>query len=307
MNGESTPSIHAGGETPATSDSVCETEKVVPAIKVGALLRQAREEKFVSIDDVSRALKITNRQVEAIEADDWSSLSCTTIIRGFVRNYARLLGKDPEVFMQALGQMQMPLAPELQMKSGPTVKLQPMGRGGRRDLIKVAMGLLFLLLAVVAYFFAPADFLKSPQAFLGTAMQSQTAIEKGEGVENTDGNGDGKSSLVANELPVQVDGTGSGSMLPAAPAPAAAVTTASAVAGQLQFSFSEPAWVEVKDGKGAIIFSQLSVGGSQQNVSGQAPFSLVIGNAGHVTLQYKGLPVDLSKRSKDDVARLTLE
>lgn len=307
MNGESTPSIHAGGETPATSDSVCETEKVVPAvvpvIRVGALLRQAREEKSVSIDDVSRALKITNRQVEAIEADDWSSLSCTTIIRGFVRNYARLLGKDPEVFMQALGQMQMPLAPELQMESGPTVKLQPMGPGGRRDLVKVATGLLLLLLAVVAYFFAPADFLKSPQAFLGSAMQSQTAVEEGAGVEKTDG----KSSLVASELPVQVDGTGSGSMLPAAPAPAAAVTTASAVAGQLQFSFSEPAWVEVKDGKGAIIFSQLSVGGSQQNVSGQAPFSLVIGNAGHVTLQYKGLPVDLSKRSKDDVARLTLE
>ena len=77
--------------------------------------------------------------------------------------------------------------------------------------------------------------------------------------------------------------------------------------GSLKLSFTKPSWVEIKDRTGQIIFSQLSPAGSQREVSGQPPFALVIGNAANVSLQYKGKEVDLSKRSKDDVARLTLE
>ena len=58
---------------------------------------------------------------------------------------------------------------------------------------------------------------------------------------------------------------------------------------------------------GKIVFSQLNPAGSQREVVGQPPFSLIVGNAAHVTLQYKGKDVDLTKRSKDDVARLILE
>ena len=39
----------------------------------------------------------------------------------------------------------------------------------------------------------------------------------------------------------------------------------------------------------------------------EPPFSLIIGNASHVTLSYQGKPVDLSNRSKGDVARITLK
>jgi len=75
----------------------------------------------------------------------------------------------------------------------------------------------------------------------------------------------------------------------------------------LRFVFSKPSWVEVRDRTGQTIFSQLSPGGSERTVEGTPPFNVVIGNAVHVTLTYKGQNIDLSKRSKDDVARLTLE
>ena len=83
----------------------------------------------------------------------------------------------------------------------------------------------------------------------------------------------------------------------------------SATAGNvLKFNFFKASWVEVRDRSGQIIFSQLSPAGSQRDIEGQPPFALVIGNAQHVSLQYKGQPVELSsKRSKDDVARLSLE
>ena len=75
----------------------------------------------------------------------------------------------------------------------------------------------------------------------------------------------------------------------------------------LVFAFSQPSWVEVRDRSGQIVFSQLSEAGSRREVTGQPPFSLVVGNASHVTLQFRGKPVDFSKRSKEDVARLTLQ
>ena len=48
-------------------------------------------------------------------------------------------------------------------------------------------------------------------------------------------------------------------------------------------------------------------GGSEREVEGVLPFSLVVGNASHVKLTYKGRDVPLEPRSKDDVARVSLD
>ena len=80
------------------------------------------------------------------------------------------------------------------------------------------------------------------------------------------------------------------------------------LANGLKFGFDPPSWVEVRDRSGQVIFSQFCSAGSQREIEGQPPFALVVGNSSHVTLLYNGKAVDLSKhRSKDDVARLTLE
>jgi len=42
-------------------------------------------------------------------------------------------------------------------------------------------------------------------------------------------------------------------------------------------------------------------------VDGVPPFTLVVGNAAHVKLQYKGKDVPMEQRSKDDVARFNLD
>jgi len=88
---------------------------------------------------------------------------------------------------------------------------------------------------------------------------------------------------------------------------AAVPSAATGTSGGLKLSFSQPSWVEIRDGSGQIIFSQLNPAGSQSDIRGQPPFALVIGNASNVTVQYKGKVVELTQRSQEDVARLTLE
>lgn len=73
-----------------------------PALDVGACLAEAREAKGMSIEDAAQQLRRSVRQLEALEANDYSSLQGATFVRGFVRNYARMLGIDAEPLLQAV-------------------------------------------------------------------------------------------------------------------------------------------------------------------------------------------------------------
>lgn len=271
-------------------------------VSVGQQLRAAREDRGLVVADVAKAIKLGPRQVVAIEADDWPSLPCTTIIRGFVRNYARLLELNPDLLMSKLDGMKMPQAPELELSVGSPVNIPQEGKVDRREYVRVLSGLIVLVLAVLAFFFLPQELLNTVLSTLKTPTQSrEVAAEK----VLVPGSYAAKSSDVAVAAPATSVLPGGSVVLPLQSAPVSASNLTSVNA--LQFSFAQPSWVEVRDRSGQIIFSQLSQADSQREIEGQPPFALVIGNASHVALKYKGKTVDLLLRSKDDVARLTLE
>jgi len=56
----------------------------------------------MSIDTVAQHLKLAPRQVKALEDGDYAHLPGRTFIRGFARNYARLMHLDPERVLSAL-------------------------------------------------------------------------------------------------------------------------------------------------------------------------------------------------------------
>ena len=68
--------------------------------RIGQLLRETRENKGLTFDDVSNALFIRKRVVEAIEAGDWDNLPHPVYVKGYATQYATflnildLLGKD---------------------------------------------------------------------------------------------------------------------------------------------------------------------------------------------------------------------
>jgi cytoskeleton protein RodZ len=67
---------------------------------IGALLREAREATGMSVAEVSRALRIRQVYVEAIESDDYPSLPGKTYVLGFLRSYSDLLGLDGDDVVQ---------------------------------------------------------------------------------------------------------------------------------------------------------------------------------------------------------------
>lgn len=59
---------------------------------VGSILKEAREAKHLTLENVEEATKIRVRFLEAIEVDDYSSLPSLAYAKGFVKNYAEFLG-----------------------------------------------------------------------------------------------------------------------------------------------------------------------------------------------------------------------
>jgi len=59
---------------------------------VGELLKAARGEQKISLAEASRATKIHQRFLQALEANDFTALPSPTSARGFLKNYAEYLG-----------------------------------------------------------------------------------------------------------------------------------------------------------------------------------------------------------------------
>nr|ALS89430.1 helix-turn-helix domain protein [uncultured bacterium] len=64
--------------------------------QLGERFREAREARGISISEASTATRILPRYLQAIEAGDVASLPGDVYARGFVRNYAQLLGLPAE-------------------------------------------------------------------------------------------------------------------------------------------------------------------------------------------------------------------
>lgn len=79
----------------------------------GAELRRAREARGESVHEVAYALKLSPRQVEALESDDFDALPGMAFLRGFMRNYARHLGLDAAPLLDAVQRLAGSGSPDL--------------------------------------------------------------------------------------------------------------------------------------------------------------------------------------------------
>src|SRR5207249_6781224 len=68
----------------------------------GAQLRATREAFGLSLEEVAQQLKLAPRQVIALEDEDFAQLPGRTFVRGFARNYARLLNLDGDQLLALL-------------------------------------------------------------------------------------------------------------------------------------------------------------------------------------------------------------
>lgn len=64
--------------------------------EIGQILREARENKGLSLEEVQAQIRINTRYLAALEAGEYEALPTPVHVRGFLRNYARYLGLDAQ-------------------------------------------------------------------------------------------------------------------------------------------------------------------------------------------------------------------
>ena len=75
----------------------------------------------------------------------------------------------------------------------------------------------------------------------------------------------------------------------------------------LKIELSAESWIEVYDALGKKLYINLAKPGEKISLTGTPPFSVKLGNARAVSVNFNGKPFDTSKHTKAGVARFLLE
>lgn len=95
------------------------------ATNAGDQLREARELKGLTVEDVAARLRIPARYVRALEQGDSGVLPEPTFVRGYVKSYARELGLDADALVAEL-------APSVEVKAPRPLLAVDGGTSGRK-------------------------------------------------------------------------------------------------------------------------------------------------------------------------------
>lgn len=263
-------------------------------------LSQARQAQNLTTADIARRLKLSVWQVEALESGQYERLPGVVFVRGFIRNYARLLKLDPEELVHAVTGLVPQPAPL--PETAPTGDIPfPAGGSWRWRRYAVAAAAIVAVLAVYEFFFNerpgtvatkpdPVAAAPSPEQKPQPAVPSQKPREPRtqQPVAAT-----ASSPQVARASPSEVSQQGERIVHPDE--------------REVRLVFDQESWVEIRDRNDQSIFAQLNQAGTARRVRGLPPLHVVVGNAQGVRMTYDGRDIDLARHTKIDVARLTLE
>jgi len=290
----------------------------------GEELRRERELRDVSREQLVAAVRLSIRQLDALESGRFEMLPAKVFSRGFVRAIAIHLGLDPEHYAAAFANVwegwaetERTRTSSDMVQSGQPIRLSRPRRASSMSTFLVGGGVA-LAIALVTF---GAVFLRSQGESLPPRPSSRSRVERAT-VPGT-----GPSSLA---LPPAI--ASSTVALPASPAPAiptvpvpatvpstAAATTAPAPAPErapavpaaaeglvLTMTFRDDCWTEVS-ADGRPVAAELFRKGVVKEFSGSRKFVVTLGNAGAVSLLLNGAPVRLGASSGRVVKDLVLD
>jgi cytoskeleton protein RodZ len=295
-------------------ESIAET---VELPTLGQVLGDERERQGLSRSDIAQRLHMSAWQVDAIEAGDYSRLPKGTFLRGFVRNYARLLGLDPAKVLPLLAEAAPKApAPGIVVPSQ-NIRFDPLNERFASPYMKAGAAALALLVIGFAAMYwwvavrnspppgtiakkaaetAPQNIAAAPQPPPQPQPQPQPQPPQPAAEEAKAPTVKPQPAVAKAEPPK------------AKSEPASMLPVSESVPGnRLKFRFKGPSWVEIKDGRGRVLLSKLNSPGSETEVSGRPPFEVVVGNAPDVVMTYNDREFPLEPHTRVAVARFTVE
>ena len=281
----------------------------------GERLREAREAQQIALLEIAKELHLDEYKVRALEQNDFEVLGAPVFAKGHLRKYAELVDVDER---EILGDYH-----ELTRAAG----MPPVVGARRRPGSELSPGpwiafvLILLALAFAYWWFtsgnarstapAPAETpeIESGSSGAGASVDRQDVVLP---PARNDLPEDRPLDAAETALPAAADDTGSavadiesGVSLADAGAASAPEDTSGRVV--LSLSFGEDCWTEVSDATGRRLFFGLGRAGTDVEVDGEPPLSVLLGSADQVEVRVNGNDYQIQPaQRRGRTARLSL-
>lgn len=312
-----------------------ETESEVVEIGPGSLLKELREQQGLSVAEVADKLKLMEQSVRNIEADDYKDIPIT-FYKGYIKNYAQLLGIDPNKAGESFAQFIQKHGLESSANVSPAYRKETASRRknikAARMFVKLVSFLIVLALVYSIYYLLAEKgywnkFINSFDKEATTQEQPlETDDNEGELIPETDPEAqielistpmetssqlelnNAENSAATDDIDVSSDLDATNVAVEQAFGLAVEDTALAptSLENALKLTFSGDCWLQVVDATGRVLVSGTKREGHVSNVSGQPPYRLTIGKVSSVSIQFQGEAVDLTGYSDSEIAKLVL-
>ena len=274
----------------------------------GERLAVARREQQITVLEVAKELHLDEPKVRALEQNKFDVLGAPVFAKGHLRKYAMLVGVDnDDVLLDYY---------KLNRASG----MPPVVGKVRKSVRERSPGpwiatIVILVIAAAAYWwFLVADVSPRAGPDLQPATSQPGSPEPGDLPENTgdiagevtDDAGEVTDNSSAGSETVVVESPEQVAVQVAQSVPRTAIPEAGQV--RLTMTFSGDCWTEISDASGKRLFFDLGREGRSVNISGEAPLSVLFGNADNVRVRVNGTDYSISPADRrGETAKLTID
>lgn len=282
-------------------DSVAPAEPVqapppakAPPETPGSLIRKAREALQLSIDELAGQTKLARPTLEALERDDFAALLEPVYVRGYYRKVAKVLSIPEAPLMKAYEMRVIPraLAPPTKLRLGTGADFE----GGRRFGSVLIVALFAVLAGIVIWYVRGGPATKAP-----TTLPVQSAVTAD--VQSTPAEVMSQPAAQPGVAPAATVPADPATTVPQPAAPAAVqnqLGTAAATGVQLQLNFVSISWARVEDANRRVLLNRVVQAGERQVLDGLPPYTVFLGNAPGVQVQYQGAQLDIKPLTRDN-------
>ncbi|MEZ8238068.1 cytoskeleton protein RodZ [Vibrio splendidus] len=300
-------------------------ETVAPAIEAGTLLKNKRESLGLTQKQISDRLKLRVTLIQQIEENQFESDQVATFMRGYIRSYAKYVNLDEKVVLNALHHSGDAQHQEQEMLSF-SRKTKTEKHNSR--IMLLTWSIFAVIVGISSLWWwqnqqqdtlsqSLANTESSEELVVEESLDPElTSLEVIEAEQNTETSPVTESSDELTEVSSAEDSVTLDpvEVLEEAPeaADVASVTAESetvapeAVVNELVMQFSADCWIQVKDASGKTLSTGIKKAGQTLNLSGTAPYKVILGAPEGVSMIFASEPVDLSGYTSGKVARITL-
>jgi cytoskeleton protein RodZ len=273
----------------ATPPSSSVTRPTTP----GELLREERERRGLSVQQMADELHLDVKVINALESNDFQLLGVPVYARGYLRKYASLLGLSPELVIeryQALSDV--PVVPEVLLTATASVPMLRPRVSLRVPLWIVAgavtaAGLLWLAGWLLERLESRAPAQEPSSAAVVVPATPEPELQP-------------QAQVQPHTQPVEAPAVEP----QVAETPSAAAPTGGTVTMRLQFSGAS--WAEIYDARGQRLMYGIGQQGQTRTLSGVPPLKVTLGAATAVSIEVNDRPVPVPRRAGKDAARFTV-